>query len=225
MRAALEGRIGRDLRTSVSINAPLLYVALPVIEDSHRIVGVLRLALPLSAVTAAYHDLHRVMLIGGLVALVVAFGIGIFVAGRVTHPIVEMQAIARRMSEGQFAVRAPVRSVDEIGALGRALNVMVATPARAARERGGGAGQGHRDPRRHGRGRHRGRRARGDLVDERAGPGDLRRRRWPGRGQALPGDRPQRGASRDLPREPRPGRRRAAARAAAAPPRRSNCCG
>jgi two-component system phosphate regulon sensor histidine kinase PhoR len=29
------------------------------------------------------------------------------------------------MSEGQFAVRAPVRSVDEIGALGRALNVMV----------------------------------------------------------------------------------------------------
>jgi two-component system phosphate regulon sensor histidine kinase PhoR len=86
---------------------------------------VLRLALPLSAVTAAYHDLHRVMLIGGLVALVVAFGIGIFVAGRVTHPIVEMQAIARRMSEGQFAVRAPVRSVDEIGALGRALNVMV----------------------------------------------------------------------------------------------------
>ena len=73
----------------------------------------------------AYLDLHRVMLIGGLVALAVAFGIGIFVAGRVTRPVVEMQAIARRMSEGQFAVRAPVRSVDEIGALGRALNVMV----------------------------------------------------------------------------------------------------
>jgi two-component system phosphate regulon sensor histidine kinase PhoR len=35
-----------------------------------------------------------------------------------------MQAIARRMSEGQFDARAPVRSVDEIGALGRALNVM-----------------------------------------------------------------------------------------------------
>ena len=30
------------------------------------------------------------------------------------------------MSEGHFVVRAPVRSVDEIGALGRALNVMVA---------------------------------------------------------------------------------------------------
>ena len=64
------------------------------------------------------------MLAGGLVALAVALGIGLFVAGRVTRPVVEMQAIARQMSEGHFAVRAPVRSADEIGALGRALNVM-----------------------------------------------------------------------------------------------------
>src|SRR2546425_2839361 len=37
-----------------------------------------------------------------------------------------MQAIARRMSEGDFALRAPVRSPDEIGSLGRALNAMAA---------------------------------------------------------------------------------------------------
>ena len=124
VRAALEGRIGRDLRTSVSVRAPLMYVALPV-RDGDRLVGVLRLALPLSAVTSSYDQINRVMLAGGLVALVVACGIGIFVAGRVTRPVVEMQAIARQMSEGQFAVRAPVRSSDELGALGRALNVMV----------------------------------------------------------------------------------------------------
>jgi two-component system phosphate regulon sensor histidine kinase PhoR len=124
MRAALEGRVGRDLRTSVSINAPLLYVALPV-RDGERVIGVVRLALPLSAVTSSYGRVHRVLLAGGLVALVVAFGIGIFVAGRVTRPVVEMQAIAQQMSEGQFAVRAPVASVDEIGSLGRALNLMV----------------------------------------------------------------------------------------------------
>jgi two-component system, OmpR family, phosphate regulon sensor histidine kinase PhoR len=124
VRAALEGRVGRDLRTSVSVHAPLMYVALPV-RDGDRLAGVLRLALPLSAVTSSYEEINRVMLAGGLVALVVAFGIGIFVAGRVTRPVVEMQAIARQMSEGQFAVRAPARSTDELGALGRALNVMV----------------------------------------------------------------------------------------------------
>jgi len=124
VRAALEGRVGRDRRTSASVRAPLMYVALPV-RDGDRTIGVLRLALPLSAVTSSYDQINRVMLAGGLVALVVACGIGIFVAGRVTRPVVEMQAIARQMSEGQFAVRAPVRSADELGALGRALNVMV----------------------------------------------------------------------------------------------------
>jgi two-component system phosphate regulon sensor histidine kinase PhoR len=124
VRAALDGRVGRDLRTSASVHAPLLYVALPLYEID-RVIGVVRLALPLSAVTESYADIRRVMLAGGLVALAVAFGIGIFVAGRVTRPVVEMQAIARKMSEGQFAVRAPVRSDDELGALGRALNVMV----------------------------------------------------------------------------------------------------
>ena len=121
--AALDGRKGRDLRTSATTDAPLLYVALPV-KDGPAVIGVLRLALPLSAVTSSYEALHRVMLFGGLVALAVAFGIGIFVAGRVTRPVVEMQSIARQMSQGNFLVRAPTRSPDEIGTLGRSLNVL-----------------------------------------------------------------------------------------------------
>jgi two-component system phosphate regulon sensor histidine kinase PhoR len=56
----------------------------------------------------------------------VALGIGLFVAGRVTRPVVEMQTIARRMSEGDFTARAPTGSPDEIGRLGRALNAMSA---------------------------------------------------------------------------------------------------
>jgi len=125
VRAALAGGVGRDLRTSASIKTPLLYVAVPV-RDGGRTTGVIRLALPLAAVTSSYAALHRVMQVGGLVALAVAFGIGIFVAGRVTRPVVEMQRIAHAMSEGRFDVRAPVRSVDELGALGRALNMMMA---------------------------------------------------------------------------------------------------
>jgi two-component system phosphate regulon sensor histidine kinase PhoR len=125
VRAALAGRVGRDLVTSATLDARLLYVALPV-RNGDRIVGVLRLAVPLSEVTASYQSIHRVMLVGGLVALAVALGIGLFVSGRVTRPVVEMQSIARQLSEGNFAVRAPVRSPDEIGTLGRSLNVLAA---------------------------------------------------------------------------------------------------
>src|SRR6266851_3869471 len=123
VRAALEGRRGRDLRRSTTVAAPLLYMAAPV-RDGGRIVGVLRLALPLAAVTGSYEALHQVMLVGGALALLIALGIGVFVAGRVTHPVVEMQSIARQMSGGNFLVRAPTRSTDEIGTLGRSLNVM-----------------------------------------------------------------------------------------------------
>ncbi|MGH7278800.1 MAG: histidine kinase dimerization/phospho-acceptor domain-containing protein, partial [Candidatus Rokuibacteriota bacterium] len=123
--AARAGRLGRDLRRSVTVEAPLLYVALPV-GAPPRVVAVLRLAVPLAAVTATHADVRRFMLVGGLIAIGVAFGIGVFVARRVTQPVVEMQRIARRMSEGDFAVHAPVRSVDEIAGLGRAVNVLAA---------------------------------------------------------------------------------------------------
>jgi two-component system phosphate regulon sensor histidine kinase PhoR len=123
--SALAGGIGRDRRTSATIGASLLYVALPITDDG-KVIGVIRVALPVSAVTSSYAAIHRVMVLGGLVALVVAFGIGLFVARRVTKPVVQMQTIAHQMSEGDFTVRAPIRSPDEIGALGRALNGLAA---------------------------------------------------------------------------------------------------
>jgi two-component system, OmpR family, phosphate regulon sensor histidine kinase PhoR len=125
VRAALGGQVGRDLRTGATVDVPLLYVALPV-RDGDRLVGVLRLALPLAEVGASYETIHQVMLAGGVVALTVALAIGLFISGRVTQPVVEMQSIARRLSEGDFSVRAPVRSPDEIGTLGRSLNVLAA---------------------------------------------------------------------------------------------------
>ena len=123
VRAALEGRVGSAVRRSVTLDAPLIYVALPLTQGG-RVIGVLRLAEPISAVTASYETLRGAALAGGAVALLVALGIGIFVAGRVTRPVVEMQDVARQMSDGHFDVRAPARSPDEIGTLGRSLNVM-----------------------------------------------------------------------------------------------------
>ncbi len=124
VRAALAGGTGRDIRRSETIGAELLYVAVPVRDG--EVVGALRLAFPVAVVTGAYAELRWVMLAGGLVALAVALALGVFVAGRITRPVVRMRAVAERMSEGDFAARAPVRSPDEIGALGRALNLLAA---------------------------------------------------------------------------------------------------
>ena len=123
VRTALAGGVGRAVRRSETVGHDLLYVALP-IQDGTRTVGILRLALPLEVVTGAYASIRQVLLAGGFLALAVALGIGLFVARRVTRPVVEMQSVARQMAGGDYTVRAPVRSPDEIGKLGRALNVM-----------------------------------------------------------------------------------------------------
>ncbi|MEK7879659.1 MAG: histidine kinase dimerization/phospho-acceptor domain-containing protein, partial [candidate division NC10 bacterium] len=123
VRTALAGGVGRTVRRSETVGRELLYVALPVSEGS-RVVGVLRLALPLSAVESARASIRQVMLAGGLLALAVALAISLLIARWVTRPVAEMQSIARRLAGGDFSVKAPVRSPDEIGSLGRALNVM-----------------------------------------------------------------------------------------------------
>jgi two-component system phosphate regulon sensor histidine kinase PhoR len=125
VEAALAGRRGRDLRQSATLDVPLLYVALPVREGG-QVLGVIRAALPLAMVTASHQAIHRAMLAGGLVAVAVALAIGLFIAHRVTRPVVGMQSVARAMSAGDFSARAPARSPDEIGQLGRALNAMTA---------------------------------------------------------------------------------------------------
>jgi two-component system phosphate regulon sensor histidine kinase PhoR len=123
VRTALAGDVGRDVRTSATVAEPLFYVGVPV-TDAGRVTAVLRLALPLSVVSDSHSAIGRVLLGGGLVALATAAGIGLFVSRRITRPVVEMERIARRMSEGDFRARAPVRSTDEIGSLARALNVL-----------------------------------------------------------------------------------------------------
>ncbi len=123
VRTALAGGIGRAIRRSETVAHDLLYVALPVVDGS-RTAGIIRLALPLEVVTGAYAAVRQALLAGGVLALGVALAMGLLLAGRVTRPVVEMQSAARQMAEGDLTVRAPVRTIDEIGGLGRALNVM-----------------------------------------------------------------------------------------------------
>ena len=126
VRAAVAGGVGRATRRSTTIDVALLYVAVPARKDG-AVTGVIRLALPLTEVSSSFAEIHRVLLVGGVLALAVAAAIGVFVAGRISRPVVEMEAIARQMADGRFDRRVPVRSTDEIGALGRALNAMAAS--------------------------------------------------------------------------------------------------
>jgi two-component system phosphate regulon sensor histidine kinase PhoR len=123
VRAALAGGIGHHLRRAQYYQREMLHVAIP-LTDARQIQGVLRIALPLTAVSNAATSVHQTVTLGALLAFAVVLAVGLFLSRRVTRPVTEMQSIARRMAEGDFAQRVPISGSDEISALGRTLNLM-----------------------------------------------------------------------------------------------------
>lgn len=52
-----------------------------------------------------------------LLAVLAAFAVGILITGAITRPVVAMQAVARRLADGDFDQKIEHRSNDEVGAL------------------------------------------------------------------------------------------------------------
>jgi two-component system, OmpR family, phosphate regulon sensor histidine kinase PhoR len=123
VRAALAGGIGNDLRRGQNRQGEILYIAIPLAEPT-QVRGVLRISLPLTAVSKAATSVHQTVALGALLAFAVVLAVGLFLSRRVTRPVTEMQSIARWMAEGDFAQRVPIAGTDEIAELGRTLNLM-----------------------------------------------------------------------------------------------------
>jgi two-component system, OmpR family, phosphate regulon sensor histidine kinase PhoR len=123
VRTALAGGIGHHLRRGQDSQREMLHVAIP-LTDARQVKGALRLALPLTALSKAAASVHQTVALGALLAFAVVLAVGLFLSRRVTRPVTEMQSIARRMAEGDFAQRVPISGTDEISELGQTLNLM-----------------------------------------------------------------------------------------------------
>jgi two-component system phosphate regulon sensor histidine kinase PhoR len=123
VRAALAGDVGSQLRGAQHRHGEMLYVAIP-LADAVRIRGVLRIALPLTAISQAETSIQQTVALGTLLAIAVALAVGLFLSRQVTRPVTEMQSIAHGMAEGNFRQRAPIAGSGEIAKLARALNLM-----------------------------------------------------------------------------------------------------
>jgi len=121
VRQALAGEVGSDIRRSATLARDLLYVAVP-LERPGQSRMVLRLALPIQDIEAARALVRRTVVVGAILAIVVAVVVGLFVSQRVTQPLRWMEGVAQRMAEGDLAQIVPVAGTDEIAELGVALN-------------------------------------------------------------------------------------------------------
>lgn len=122
IRAIQEG-IGESNRFSDTLGINMKYVANSVMEGDN-IVGIIRIALPLTEVESQIRVIYRIVLLGGIITILIAFIIGYFISRTVARPIAEMKDIAQRIAKGDFTKRIDIKSKDELGILAESFNSM-----------------------------------------------------------------------------------------------------
>jgi two-component system sensor histidine kinase YesM len=61
----------------------------------------------------------------GIVSLILALGVSIYLSRKLTHPIHNLQAHMKKVERGNFDIQVPVENTKEIGQLARTFNLMV----------------------------------------------------------------------------------------------------
>ncbi len=120
---AMKGKVGVISRYSFTLGQSMLYVAIP-LKDQGRVVGVVRAALPMTAIDQALRTLYLQVALGSLaIALLVAV-LSFFISRRLSHPLEELKRGARRFAQGDLGRKLPIQGSDELASLAEALNHM-----------------------------------------------------------------------------------------------------
>jgi class 3 adenylate cyclase/predicted Ser/Thr protein kinase len=95
------------------------------LTSKDRTVGAAIFVRSLDQELAPFHEIRNALLVGGGVALLLAFILSWFIARRLTRPIEELAAIAQSVTAGDYDLRPNISSSDEVGILGRSFAKMI----------------------------------------------------------------------------------------------------
>ncbi len=117
--------VGSSSRLSATVHRRLLYVAVAVTDPANAasIVGVARVAYPLTSVEQARDALWRSLALAVLFVSMPAALLGILLARSIVGPLTALRKTAHRFGKGNLSARAPITG-GEIGELGREFNTM-----------------------------------------------------------------------------------------------------
>ncbi|HEY8824591.1 MAG TPA: ATP-binding protein [Candidatus Limnocylindria bacterium] len=120
--AALAGNEGSSIRVSATVQRDLLYVAVPV-RDASQIIGVARIALPVTTLESFASRLGGSIALAGALATIVALAVVVLLSRAVTGPIGALTRSAETVAGGGSA-RFEAGGPDETRRLGDALRTM-----------------------------------------------------------------------------------------------------
>lgn len=118
---AIESGTGTSQRRSATVQEDMLYGAVAVRHDG-RLLGVVRVALPLGGVEAQARELRGAVTVALLIAFVITALLSAALSAPLAGPLEEIMAAARQFAAGNLTARIRVNRADELGELARILN-------------------------------------------------------------------------------------------------------
>jgi two-component system, OmpR family, phosphate regulon sensor histidine kinase PhoR len=123
IHTALKGRAGLAIRSSPTLGVDMMYLALP-LREGGRIVDVVRVAVPLTAVNEALDALYTRIIVSALLVALFAAVIGLFVSRRISGQMRAIKAGAERIAAGDFSHEVSVPRTEEFAVVAESLNHM-----------------------------------------------------------------------------------------------------
>lgn len=120
--AALDGKIGNNIRLSDTADVKMLYVAIPF--DNGQVKGAIRLAKTLNEVQNLYYNILYVLVLGIIITGLIALAFSIFIAQRFAQPVQELTEAVKDIAHGNLKRRVTYKTEDELGILADAVNNM-----------------------------------------------------------------------------------------------------
>lgn len=114
---------GQSIRFSKTMQTKMMYLARSVHKSGHFL-GYVRASLPLRIVDQRLADVRTTIMLGVSLVTLISLLLGFLLARHFIRPLTDMTKMAETMTQGNFSNRLPVKSKDEIGRLGKALNKM-----------------------------------------------------------------------------------------------------
>ncbi len=121
---ALLGRSGHSVRSSPTVGLRMLYQAEPMLDESGRVVGAIRIALPMQEVEQGIRALTRETLSAAFIIALLALLLCIFVSRTIVSPIARMQTAAQRFARGELDHHVRADEYAEMQGLAESLNAM-----------------------------------------------------------------------------------------------------
>jgi signal transduction histidine kinase len=125
IRMARTGVVGYDMRADPQTLAPTVYVAAPIRQDD-VLLGIVCASKTVDAITADARAVLLRLALVSLLALGVATVLAIWIGQRLVQPLRKLEEAAFAVADGDLSQTVVVQSNDEVGALARAFNFMVA---------------------------------------------------------------------------------------------------